>query len=147
MLHHVVQDDWRVLINAFKNSFFVLLIENARTTAIFLRFSKILLGSLSLILFSPFLCCTNVNPKPFCSSCHAQTLLKQQLEEPRFVLIRIACIVSLHWCFPLITSLPGFTSISIYIASITFSLSRGSWAKYCVWELNASRRNWASSTI
>lgn len=36
---------------------------------VFLRFSK--------ILFSPFLYCTNMNPKPFCSSCRAQTPLKQ----------------------------------------------------------------------
>ena len=65
-----------------------------RGRSAFLRFSEILLGSLSLAQFSLFLCCTNLNHKSFCSSRHARTPLKQKFEEPHFVLIKIKSILS-----------------------------------------------------
>lgn len=60
-----------------------------------LRFSKILSGFLSYYS-AHFLRCTNVNPKTFCSASRAQALLKQQLEESHFALVRIPCIIPLH---------------------------------------------------
>ena len=53
-----------------------------------------------------------------------------------------------HWCFPHKSVTMRLYHFLFYLDCLfPFSLSIVCWAKYCAWELNASRRNCPSSTI